>query len=115
MLYARTHIHPERQNETLVNVYDDAKDHRLICWGGMNMNTGTPYIVFTPPKGIPRYSVKQERYFKVFLLAAHKHFALNGEVDYNPDEPFECYKIVFPREHYPFGTPQNLPEFATAG
>lgn len=114
MLHATCNINTETENETIVNVYDDEKDDRLICWGGYNMATGKPYIVFTPPHGIPRYSVKQERFFKVFLLAAHIHFAMSGEVVYRPEKPYDCYKTVWPREHYGFNDPQELPEFDTA-
>jgi hypothetical protein len=111
---AVTNINPERENETLVSVYDKKTD-RLICWGGVDMMTGKPYIVFTPPHGIPHYSVKQERLFKVFMLAAHIQFTCAGEVDYSPPKVFDAYKVVFPREHYPFGTEQVLPEFHVAG
>jgi len=109
---AETNINPQAQDETLVNVYE--KD-RLICWGGYHMKTQEPYIVFTPPHGIPHYSVKQEQLFKTFLLAAHIQFVTWGEVEYSPDKVFEAYRVVFPREFYPFGEPQNLPEFRQVG
>jgi len=111
---AESDMNPERDTETLVSVYEK-KGGRLICWGGMNMMTGKPYIVFTPPHGIPFYSPKQEKLFKTFLLAAHIEYTCAGVMDYSPEKVFDAYKIVFPREHYPYGTEQTLPEFDKAG
>ena len=112
---APVEINPEAEHETLVNVFDPQRGDRLICWGGYNMRNQKPYIVFTPPKGIPRYSVKQENLFKTFLLASHIDFVTWGEINYQPQKVFDCFRVVFPREFYPYGEPQNLPEFDVLG
>jgi hypothetical protein len=116
-MYALSRINPEYESETIVEVYAQVwnareqrvieDEYRLACWGGSNLMTGKPYIVFTPPEGIPAYSVKQERLYKVFLLAAHVHFLLTGEVDYRPSKVYDAYKIIYPEP----GMPQTLPEF----
>lgn len=103
------------QTETHISVVDMDDDKRLMFWGGVNLMTGKPYIVFIPPKPFTHYSVKQERFFKVFLLAAHLEFCMGGISEYQPKNPYEAFKIVWPREHYPFGSEQNLPEFNVAG
>ena len=120
-MYAKMGINAEYDRETLVDVYVEAWDsrerkvipdeYRLACWGGSNLMTGEPYIVFTPPNGIPHYSVKQEKLYKVFLLAAHIHFCLTGELDYRPDKVYDAYKVLFPE----FGMDQTLPKFRTTG
>jgi hypothetical protein len=109
-------LNPERTDETLIELFEDRamqNDGLTKAWGGVNFKTGKPYIVWTPPKGIPRWSVKQERFFKVFLLAAHIHFSLTGEMEYAPEKAYDAFKVVFPPEFYPFGTEQVLPDFAT--
>lgn len=120
-MFAKMGVNAERESETLVDVYVEAWDtreqrviegeYRLACWGGSNLMTGEPYIVFTPPGKIPHYSVKQERLYKVFLLAAHIHFCLTGEMEYRPTKVTDAYKVVFPE----FGMDQTLPKFRVAG
>ena len=115
-MYATCYPHPDRPHETYVEVFDskeDAKLDKIKCWGGYNTMTATPYVVFCPPQGIPRFSVKQEQFFKTFLLAAHIYFCYTGDTEYNPDKSYDAYKVVFPKEFYPFGTEQVLPKFQT--
>lgn len=110
-------INPNKDTETLVCLYEDVHaltDGYTRAWGGVSLMTGRPYIAYTPPCTIPRFSVKQERFFKVFLLAAHLHFMLTGEVDYRPKRVYNAYGLVFPREYYPFGCEQVLPDFDEA-
>ena len=102
-------LHKSRPNETYIEVFDSPDDEDVLFWGGVNQS-GDPYIVFCP-KYAPRFSVKQERFFKVFMLAAHIEFSLTGQTIYEPANPFDAYKVVFPRDQFPFGEPQELPKF----
>ena len=108
-MIAYTEINDKRPDETLVEVYDSPDDEHVLFWGGVNQN-GDPYIVYCP-RWAPRFSVKQERFFKVFLLAAHIEFSLGGTTIYEPSNPFDAYKVVFPPEQFPFGAEQKLPKF----
>lgn len=116
-MYATVTINPEYASETAVDVYTQVWDarnqrviedeYRLACWGGSNLMTGEPFIVFTPPDGIPKYSVKQEEFYKTFMLAAHVHFMLTGEVRYHPSKPHDSYKVLFPD----YSMSRTLPKF----
>ena len=120
-MFAKMNVNAEFERETLVEVYTEVwnpkerrvipDEFRLACWGGANLMTGEPYIVFTPPHGIPHYSVKQEKLYKVFMLAAHIHFCLTGEMDYKPAKVTDAYKVIFPE----YGMDQTLPKFRVAG
>lgn len=101
--------------ETYIELFEDADSDIVKAWGGVSLQNGKPYIVFTPPHGIPHYSVKQEAFFKTFLLAAHLHHSYTGESVYEPVSAYKCYDLVFPREYYPFGSEQKLPKFSVAG
>ena len=116
-MYALSTVNPEYESETLIEVYSQVWDprerrviedeYRLACWGGSNYMTGEPYIVFTPPDGIPSYSVKQENLYKVFLLAANVHFLLTGEIDYRPNKVYDAYDVIYPEP----GMSRALPKF----
>ena len=116
-MYATAMVNPEYESETIVKVYSqvwDARERRVIedeyrlaCWGGSNLMTGKPYIVFLPPDGIPSYSVKQENLYKVFMLAANVHFLLTGEIDYRPSKVYDAYSVIYPEPDMP----RTLPKF----
>lgn len=116
-MFAKMKVNPERESETIVDVYSEVWDsreqrnipgeYRLACWGGSNLMTGEPYIVWTPPSPLPRYSVKAERLYKIFMLAAHIHFCLTGELDYRPKKVYDAYKVLWPE----YGMSQELPKF----
>lgn len=118
-MYALMGINPENENETIIDVYTEAwntreqvvvqGEYRLACWGGSNLLTAEPYIVFTPPGKVPHYSIKQENLYKVFLLAAHIHFCMTGEIEYCPNNIFDAYKILWPD----YGMQQIIPKFKT--
>jgi len=120
-MYAKMNINAERDTETLIEVFSEEWDakaqetikgvYRLACWGGADLMTGEPYIVFTPPGKLPHYSLKSERLYKVFLLAAHVHFSLTGEMEYRPKKITEAYNVLWPE----YGMEQELPKFKRTG
>lgn len=118
-MFATAMVNPEYESETIVRVYSPVWDrveqralddqYRLSCWGGTNLMTGEPYIVFTPPDGRRYYSVKQENLYKTFLLAANINFLLTGEIDYRPEKVYDAYSVIYPD----YGMERILPKFKT--
>lgn len=116
-MYAEMKPNPDHPTEILIEVYDRKGNHpvRLVCWAGYDPQDAYKYLVFTPQKPFKKYSVKQEKFFKVFTQAAILDAIEHGSTLYDPKNPYDCFKHVYPPSKYGFDDDKPTPVFDTIG